>query len=209
MIIFDHITISYPKETVFKDFSLHIAKGEKVVLSGHSGSGKSTLLNAVMGFVTPVSGKISVNGEIITSQTIHNIRKHIAWLPQELSFDIKSNKELAYFPFAYSLNRQVKPSEEEMKTMLQALLLSPDILQKNRDEISGGQKQRILLASMLLLKKDILLLDEPTSALDAASVKALLALLFKQKNLTVISTSHDRLWIENMDRIINLKSQQV
>lgn len=209
MIIFDNITINYPKETVFKDFSIRIAKREKIVLSGPSGSGKSTFLNAIMGFVTPVSGKILVNGEMINAQTVHNVRKHIAWLPQELSFDIKSNRDLVYFPFAYSLNRQTKPSETEINATLQALLLSPDILQKNTDEISGGQKQRILLASMLLLKKDILLLDEPTSALDATSVKALLALVFKQKNLTVISTSHDKLWIENMDRIINLKSLQI
>ncbi len=208
MIVFDAVSVSYGKETVFKDFSMDIAKGEKAVLAGPSGAGKSTLLHAIMGFVKPASGKISVNGHTVDAEHIREIRKQIAWLPQDISFNVKSNKQLAYLPFTYTANQQLIPAESEMNSTLQALLLPTGILKKNTNEISGGQKQRILLASMLLLKKPVLLLDEPTSALDAESVKALLALIFTHRELTVLSTSHDRLWIENMDRIINLKKIQ-
>jgi ABC-type multidrug transport system ATPase subunit len=200
MIIFDQVTIKYPNETIFSNYSIVINRGEKVVFTGPSGVGKTTILNAIMGFVKPVSGSILVDNQPVDASHIRSIRKHIGWLPQELSFDIKSCRQLALFPFSYKQNHKQLPTTNELHEMMKSLLLDPQLLDKNLDEISGGQKQRILLASVLLLKKPLVLLDEPTSALDAESTKALLSFILNNPDTTVISCSHDPLWIENMNR---------
>ncbi len=207
MISYFNVSINYANEVVFQDFSLEINKGEKVVLSGPSGSGKSTLLHAIMGFVKPASGEIKVAGKILNPQNSRFIRKQISWLPQELSFDIKDCRDLAYFPFTYKYNQPLFPTQKEMDEMLESLLLPADILQKRTDEISGGQKQRIMLASMLLLKRPIVLLDEPTSALDADAVRALVEYIKHLPDVTLVSTSHDDNWVKNMDKIIDIKKK--
>ncbi|HKL37761.1 MAG TPA: ATP-binding cassette domain-containing protein, partial [Bacteroidales bacterium] len=82
--------------------------------------------------------------------------------------------------------------------------LSESILKKNLDEISGGQKQRLAIASAVLLDKALLILDEPTSSLDGKSIQKAADLIFPQKDLTVLSTSHNKWWIEQSDKTYNL-----
>lgn len=204
MVIFDNVSVNYQHEKVLMDFSMEIAAGEKIALSGISGSGKSTILNTIMGFTIPDAGRVSINNMPTDAQHIQQIRRLTAWLPQELTFDIKWCKTLVLFPFTFKHNKSLTPTDSELYETLEQLLLDPSILEKQTDEISGGQKQRLMLASILLLKKPILLLDEPTSALDAASTLALAKYVNSMKSSTVISASHDPLWNQEMQRIINL-----
>ena len=64
-----------------------------------------------------------------------------------------------------------------------------------------------MLASMLLLKRPIVLLDEPTSALDADAVRALVEYIKHLPDVTLVSTSHDDNWVKNMDKIIDIKKK--
>lgn len=204
MIVFNHVSISYLHEKVLSDFSMEVRSGEKITLAGSSGSGKSTLLNAILGFVKPDNGEISVNNHLMSPKTIKTIRSQTAWLPQDLSFDIKHCKELVLFPFKLAANKANIPSDKELWRTMEKLLLDPQLLEKETNQISGGQKQRLMLTSILLLKKPIILLDEPTSALDADSTNALVEYIRQMKETTVIGCSHDPLWNNNMDRIINI-----
>ena len=205
MISFDKVDVQYGDTKVLENFSMHIARGEKVALSGPSGSGKSTIINAIMGFVPTAAGTIKINNKTVNHENIRSIRKDISWLPQELSFNIKECRQLAYLPFEFQANHSQKPTEEEMTKILSELLLPEDILQRTTDEISGGQKQRLILAAILLLKRPILLLDEPTSALDAISAQAVLNYINLQPELTMISSSHDASWTQQVSKVIDLK----
>ncbi len=206
MVIFDNISIKYYKELVLSNFSLDIDRGEKISLSGPSGCGKSSLLHLLLGFVAPHEGTVTVNNSLLTPKTVKRVRSQIAWLPQELSFDVKYCREMVLFPFQFAVNAPNSPTNVEIGDLLEQLLLDPKIMDKEMAEISGGQKQRLMLASVLLLKKSIILLDEPTSALDSESTNALANIIHALKDTTIISSSHDPLWNNKMDRIINLKN---
>jgi ABC-type lipoprotein export system ATPase subunit len=125
-------------------------------------------------------------------------------LPQEVNLQLNTVKELFYIPFQFTVNKNNTPSEDEINSVFNKIDLEIDILTKSINEISGGQKQRIAIASCFLLKKPILILDEPSSALDSKVIELLIDFLFSQKDLTIISSSHNELWINRSDKIINL-----
>lgn len=207
MVILDKISVSFDGLKVIEGFSMNVKRGQKVVISGPSGVGKSTILNSMLGFVEIQKGSIEIDKKILLASTIKQIRAKTAWLPQDLYFKLDSAEDLLLFPFSFAQNKGHKPTKIEISQMLENLQLEQNILSKKLDEISGGQKQRVALASQLLLKKTLLLLDEPTSALDDEAQNAVIKMLRKKPELTVVSVSHNPYWNKHMDTIIELKKQ--
>ena len=203
VLTFEDVAITYDHVEILRNFSAEISKGENTVFSGASGSGKSSLLNACLGFVPISAGEIFVLNNLVSAENIHKIRQEIAWLPQELFFDVKSCRELVLLTFQFDVNKKYAPSERKLTEMLENLLLPEDILNKKVSEISGGQKQRLLLASLLLMPKPLLFLDEPTSALDPIATESVLKII-KNQEKTVISASHDSFWNNSMNKIIKI-----
>ena len=198
------ISVSFGGRTVFTNISFSLAVGEKLVLTGPSGSGKSTMLNVCMGFVPfgktkdrQVAGSVKIAGK--TVENIRHVRSLMAWMPQELSFSALSCDELFYWPFRFAVNKKNYPDKKATENMLSLFGLDYAILGKPLTAISGGQKQRLVLCSLLLLKKNILLLDEPTAALDEHAANTVMNYLFEQKELTIISSSHNPAWVLTSD----------
>lgn len=206
MIQIENLSVSYGDEQVISNLSFAAKEGDKIALSGPSGSGKSSILNLLMGFVYPFSGRVAVNGIDLNEQNIDAIRQQISWLPQELSLKIDTVEELFFYPYTFRANKHLRPSSAEIEKIFDDLRLDVSLLKKSLSEISGGQKQRVALASVLLLKKGILLLDEPTSALDAESRGAIINLIKRLDGVTVVASTHDEEWLAAMDTVINLKS---
>lgn len=200
-----NLTLHFNNEIIFNNFSLKIQRGEKIALTGESGKGKSTLLNLLCGFIPDYDGTISVLGKKLNAENISDIRKNIAWLPQDTSLAVKTVNELFFEPFEFVLNKPLKPTKKEVTEIFSTFELSENLLTKKTNEISGGQKQRIILASCLLLKKPLLLADEPTSALDENIKKKVTDYILNKKDITVIAATHDKYWIKNSDRVIELK----
>ncbi len=205
MIKIKNLNISFNKEVIYKDFSLTLKNGEKLAIIGESGKGKSTLLNVLVGFIPDFKGEVTIAGIDLNTENINEIRKITTWLPQETALNFKTVEELFFAPFQFDINKEVKPSEEEIDEIWNAFELSKDLFTKKVKEISGGQKQRIILASCILLKKPLLLLDEPTSALDQKIKKKVTDYILNKKDLTVITSTHDAYWIEKSDKVIHLK----
>ena len=200
----NNISISYEENEVIKNLSFQVEKGDKVVITGESGRGKSTILNTLLGFIKISSGDIFLFDDKLSAENISKIRSKIAWLPQETALHFDSVHDIIYSLFSLKINKQNAPSNTEVNRILNNLNISPNLLNKEMDEISGGQKQRILLAGALLLKKDLLIIDEPTSDLDEKNKKQITDFILSQKDLTVIAVSHDAYWIEKSNKIIAL-----
>lgn len=204
MVIIKNLNINFKKEIIYKDFSFSVKKGEKIAVIGKSGKGKSTLLNLLAGFIPNFEGDVKINDISLNHANISEIRKIISWLPQETALNFTTVKELFFEPFNFELNKKKIPSKKEIINIFNEFELSENILGKKVKEISGGQKQRIILASCLLLNKQLLLIDEPTSALDGNIKKKVADYILNIKGLTVIAATHDEYWVNKSDKVINL-----
>ncbi len=207
MLNYEKINLNFNGETIFKDFSLHVKGGEKISLISPSGAGKSTLMEMTLGFVKPDSGLIKVDNELVDRSNIENIRKKISWLPQNPEIINSGNvRQVIMSQFNYQANKHLKPDESTLQKYLEMINLSGDILDSDYEELSGGEKQRIGLLICRLMDRKIMLLDEPTSALDSDAKGKVIQMLFGQKELTVLSASHDDLWLDSCDKIIEISN---
>lgn len=171
-------------------FSLEVTRGERIAILGPSGAGKSTLLNLVAGFLTPVQGTITLNGQenTFTPPSMrpvsmlfqeHNLFSHLT-VKQNIALGINPGMKLN----AGQQNRLLLIAEKMgLQTMLERLPA----------QLSGGQRQRVALARCLVRQQPILLLDEPFSALDPALRQEMLLLLdalCQEQQLTLLMVSH-------------------
>jgi len=206
MIELKSIKLSFNGKSVFDDLSLQLKRGEKVALKGPSGSGKTSILNLIMHFISADSGDIFINEELQTKSNISDIRKNITWLPQNTSILGRGTvEEVMLRPFNFSVNEQIKPDRNELIENLDRVGLSEFILESKVEDISGGEKQRICLIICKMLKRPIMLLDEPTSALDERSKELVIDFLFDDREQTILSTSHDDLFLKRCGRIVELR----
>ena len=211
-ICIEDLSFSYgEKEDV--SLSLKIKKGEKVCLLGHNGSGKSTLLKLIDGLLVPKSGNIYINGYLLDDNSSYFSRRDIGLLFQNPDSQFVGTTVKDDLIFSLE-NENVDPSI--MDELIDESLKEVDMLDyKNREPVSlsGGQKQRVNLASMFILKKNILLFDEAKSMLDPkgkADMERILEKKIKEnENLTIIDVTHDIEDTSIFNRAIVLNSGKI
>lgn len=193
-----NVYFSYGDETVLEGLSFTAKRGDHLVIKGESGSGKSTILQLLLGFLK------SGEGEIVVEKPGADLRKHSAWLPQDLDLGEGSVKELMDHLFQFEANRSAIPPADRRVDTLRRLGLSKEEYLKSFRDLSTGQRQRVGLAICALLDKEVLLLDEPTSALDLASKQKAARLLLSDPDKIIISTSHDPFWVDKGTKIVEV-----
>ena len=199
-----NLTVAYNNHIVIRDFSMQLRRGELVAVTGASGCGKSSLLRALMGFVPASVGEIFVDGELMCSGQMERLRRHTAFLPQDLSFPCEWVSEVLEAPFLFKNNKNIAVTKEEWSAVFERLGLDKGIMDKRLNEISGGQRQRMLFAVIAMLDKDIILLDEPTSALDGGSVALVMDFIKDMcgSGKAVLAVTHDKQFASVCDRVI-------
>ncbi|WP_052464986.1 ABC transporter ATP-binding protein [Geoalkalibacter subterraneus] len=204
----DRLSVQVGGQTILSDLSLRLARGRKATLVGPSGSGKSTLLLALLGFVAPTEGSIRIFGEELTASSVWRLRTRMAYVSQEPELGEGTVRQILNHPFTFKNNRHLKDNMERAPELMEKLYLPGHLLDKDITSLSGGEKQRVALISALLLEREILLLDEASSALDQGAKQAVIDLLSSRENLTLLSVTHDREWIEAADDLIELSGMQ-
>lgn len=207
MLQIENASIAYGDRVLFSGFNLELGCGEMASISGPSGCGKTSLLNAVLGFIPLREGSITVNGILLGKSTIDHIRKHTAWIPQELALPSEWVKEMVKIPFELKANRVAPFSEERLLTCFEELGLERGLYEKRVNEISGGQRQRMMIAVAAMMNKTLMVVDEPTSALDAEATGKVLAFLHRQteKGSAVLAVSHDEAFTSGCQKQIVMK----
>lgn len=185
-----------------KDLSLQLERGGLYVILGPSGSGKTTLLNILGGLDSPDSGKVSVDGEEITS-----------FDPRGLT--LYRRKKVGFVFQFYNLVNSLTVMENVLSTkyLSQDGLNPEEVLKKvgvweHRDkfpyELSGGEQQRVAIARAVVKNPALILCDEPTGALDFENAKRVLELLEEVNRdfkTTIIIATHN-VAISSMSSII-------
>jgi ATP-binding cassette, subfamily B, bacterial PglK len=200
---------------VLRDVSLRIPAGATVGIVGANGSGKSTLMDLVAGLLTPSSGHVAVDGQVLGEAERAAWQRRIAYVPQHvflLDGTLRDNIALG-----------VSPAAVDERRLWQALRLAQlEPLVRNAAEgcaqrigergsaLSGGQRQRIGIARALYREAAVLLLDEVTNALDGASEQELLATLAALRGrCTVLLIAHRPNTIRACDLLFELADGQI
>jgi len=176
----EDLNIILGNESIIKNLSFKVNKGEFLTIIGPNGSGKTTLLRALFG-ILPYHGKIEWRKDV-----------KISYLPQRLS-----KKDFSLVPISIEEFFKFKDvSDSDILNMLESVGLEncEKLLKMNPSELSGGQFQRMLVAWSLIDNPDVLLFDEPTTGIDIGGEKTIYELLhkfWKERGLTIILITHD------------------
>lgn len=181
---------------VLKDINIHIEQGEIYGIIGQSGAGKSTLLRCINGLETYDSGKIVVDGKLVTTDKneLRQLRKDMGMIFQNFNLlsrlDVYDNIAL---PLRFWGNDpKSKEAQDKIHNLIELVGLSDKVHAKPAS-LSGGQKQRVAIARALVNDPKILLCDEATSALDPRITKEILSLLQKvhdELGITIVVVTH-------------------
>lgn len=193
---------------LFDNFTLILQPNEKIGLVGPSGGGKTTITKLLLRFMDVQKGTILVGGQDITTTKQVDLRRHIAYVPQEpLLFHRSLADNIRYGKPDATMAEVVEAAKlAHAHEFIGDLSEGYETLVGERGvKLSGGQKQRVAIARAILRDAPILVLDEATSALDSES-EALIqdALTHLMKGKTTIVIAHRLSTIQKMDRIIVL-----
>jgi len=176
-------------ENAVKEVTLHIKKGESIVIIGSSGSGKSTLLKCLNRLVEPSSGRVLINGKDIIRMIFqnYNLIERETVLKNVLNGRLRYNSNLRTLLGKFS-KEDYKIAKENLEIV--GLI---DYANERVSNLSGGQKQRVAIARTLSQKPEIILADEPVSSLDPKLMKEIMDLLKNicvEKGITLVTSLH-------------------
>lgn len=190
--------------TLFDGLSFEIASQEQVALLGDSGSGKTTLLHLLSGLLTPHSGQITVNGELISSYSAKQLahyRRKIGLIFQHYQLlDCLTVKQNILFQHQLNFPNQ---AATEFAALTEQLGLV-DKLHKLPNQLSGGEQQRVGIARALLNQPKLILADEPTGNLDQArahQVVDMLTTLCRARQINLVMVTHSRQLTQYFDSV--------
>lgn len=182
VMVVENLEKKYGDNTIYKDFSFLVSKGERLAITGRNGAGKSTLLRILAGVDKDYSGIVKDGAGVIKG-----------YFAQDTEKTLNPNNDLIE-----ELETVADTKDQpRLRNMLGAFLFSDDDVFKKVKVLSGGEKSRLALLKILLHPSNLLLLDEPTNHLDI-NAKDMLLEAIKNYEGTVIFVSHDKHFIKNL-----------
>ncbi len=193
----ENLSFAYKKEKyALSGISFSVKKGEFLLIAGNSGCGKTTLLKLLKPLISPVGkreGSIFFEGEDLFSHSPSFQAQKIGFVAQNPENSIVTDEVWHELSFGLE-NLGIESSIIRSRVAeISAFFGIEEWFNKKTSDLSGGQKQILSLASVMIMKPDILILDEPTSQLDPIAAREFLSLLTrinKELTTTVILSEH-------------------
>ena len=210
----DNVSFKYDSQDRYalENVSFDIFEGEWLAIVGHNGSGKSTTAKLLNGLQFPQQGEITVCGLKLTEESVWDIREKLGMVFQNP--DNQFVGTTVQDDVAFGLENHGIPRDEMVQRVEDSLrkVKMDQFLNQEPHHLSGGQKQRVAIAGVLALRPAIIILDEATSMLDPRGREEVLETVRElkgEKNLTVISITHDLDEAAKADRMIVMNKGMV
>ena len=199
------LSVSYgDNPAIIEDLSFSLKKGERLAIVGKNGAGKSTLAKALCGFV-PSQGKLTYKGQDISQDSIAERSERIGFVLQNPNQMI--SQTMIFDEVALGL-RLRGIEEAEVEERVHEVLKTCGLYSFRKWPISAlsfGQKKRVTIASILVLKPEIIILDEPTAGQDYKTYTDIMTFLdsLQKQGHTIVMITHDmQLMLEYSDRCL-------
>ncbi|WP_028402484.1 amino acid ABC transporter ATP-binding protein [Ectobacillus panaciterrae] len=199
MISIQQLQKSFGDNTVIRDMSVEVAKGEVVVIIGPSGSGKTTFLRCLNVLEMPNAGTIQIGEEKVDfSRKV--TKRDIAKLRSQTGMVFQHHNLFPHFTALENVMEGLvtvkKERKEKARQKAEAYLTKVGLADKMHlypFQLSGGQQQRVGIARALALEPKVILFDEPTSALDPELVQEVLKVMreLAQEGMTMVVVTHE------------------
>jgi energy-coupling factor transport system ATP-binding protein len=200
------VSFAYAEKPVLQNISFTIRKGEKVAFVGKNGAGKSTMAKLLCGIIRPREGTIAINGENYLKYSIKELGEKIGYVMQNPNHMLVKDMILDEVKLALTLRG--KSPEEINEAVKETLKMCGLYAMRNWpvSAVSYGQRKRVTIASILVLKPEIIILDEPTAGQDYrhyTEIMEFLEELNRNYGVTIVFITHDmHLAIEYTDRAL-------
>lgn len=214
LVVVEDLVKTYRGKVVLDRVSLHVDRGETLVIVGGSGAGKSTLIRQLVGLEKPDAGRVLIAGidlHALSEVELLRVRRRLSLVFQnDALLDSLSVFDNVAFPLREEPGPHPSKEEIERRVLekLEALSLL-DARDKLPGELSGGMAKRVGVARALVTEPEIILYDEPTSGLDPVSSRKVDSLIEEMRErflVTSIVVTHDMATaFEIADRVMLLE----
>lgn len=210
---FRGINTHYGAVHILKDVDLAIYPGELVCLLGGNASGKSTTLKTLLGMVTPTSGQVVLDGEVVNDKpTSYRVERGITMVPENRRLfkrlSVKENLELGAY-----LRTDRDAIERDLERIYEMFPRVKERLSQKAGTLSGGEQQMVAMGRALMSDPRVLLMDEPSMGLAPALVQVNfeliqqiheegMAIFMVEQNANMALSIADRGWVLQTGRVV-------
>ena len=210
---FRSVNTHYGAVHILKDVDLAIYPGEMVCLLGGNASGKSTTLKTLLGMVTPTSGEVLLDGEVVNDKpTSYRVTNGVTMVPENRRLfkrlTVKENLELGAY-----LRDDREGIDEDLENIYELFPRVEESLSQKAGTLSGGEQQMVAIGRALMSRPRVLLMDEPSMGLAPALVQQNfeliqqiheegMAIFMVEQNANMALSIADRGWVLQTGRVV-------
>ncbi len=210
---FRNINTHYGAVHILKDVNLAIYAGEMVCLLGGNASGKSTTLKTLLGMVTPTSGEVVLDGEVVNDKpTSYRVERGVTMVPENRRL-FKRLSVLENLQLGSYLRNDTAKIKEDLERIYDMFPRVKERLTQRAGTLSGGEQQMVAMGRALMASPRVLLMDEPSMGLAPALVQTNfeliqqiheegIAIFMVEQNANMALSLADRGWVLQTGRVI-------